>query len=276
MSKRKEAPAAESRSAGKRRVSDGDLPVADTTDELEDLFQLEGEGELEDLEDGCVDDDLAGALEDGEGADELEATLERGIDRQESEISEIQESEAEDLDGVDLPFDEAALTGSEELDFSDASLSASQLRRAAQLLATNTSLTVIHFEGHDLAVADLKEEDELEWDSEEFTDAEAIIIAELLRSNTVVKRLDLARNQVTDAGAKALAQMLCENSTLEYLNLESNLIGGKGGAALARSIPENKSLQYLNLMYNSIAGNGSQDLRDVWQRERQGQLGLHL
>ena len=43
---------------------------------------------------------------------------------------------------------------------------------------------------------------------------EAIIIAELLKNNTNVLRLDLARNQIGDPGAVALANMLASNSSL--------------------------------------------------------------
>ena len=49
-----------------------------------------------------------------------------------------------------------------------------------------------------------------------------------------------------------------------------------GGAALGRAVQGNKSLQYLNLMYNSLANSNQTTLRDIWQQERQGQLGLHL
>lgn len=55
-----------------------------------------------------------------------------------------------------------------------------------------------------------------------------IIIAELLKGNSTVQRLDLARNNIGDAGACALAQMLCTNSSIEYLNLESNEFGERG------------------------------------------------
>lgn len=55
-----------------------------------------------------------------------------------------------------------------------------------------------------------------------------IVIAELMKTNSSVQRLDLARNILGDAGAMALASMLSENSTLEYLNLESNTFGERG------------------------------------------------
>jgi len=146
----------------------------------------------------------------------------------------------------------------------------------ARLLCGNEALTTIKFEGHDLAISELKEEEELEWDSEDYTDVEAIIIAEFLKSNTSIKRLDLARNLIADDGACALAKALSENTSLEYLNLESNSVAEKGGKALSRAVASNPTLQYLNLSFNAIPSAMQQVVRDLWTEARQGQLGLHL
>jgi len=281
MSKRSATGPPDSRAAGKRRVGEGEDAVEGGDDGLGLLLEggLDGENGLDGLdgfgegEEGDDDgDDLLG-IDGLDGDDGLEDALGMGIERQESEVPE---SESEDA--PELPFSDELLTTAEELDFSEVTLTAPQARAAAALIATNTALTVIKFDGHDLPVGELREEEELEWDSEEYTDTEAIIIAEILKTceNCLVTRLDLARNQVGDHGAKALAQMLHQNSTLEYLNLEGNMVGDKGGAALGDAVRQNKSLQYLNLMYNSIAGTRQQELRDIWQQERSGQLGLHL
>merc|ERR1711924_587417 len=111
------------------------------------------------------------------------------------------------------------LQTAEEIDLNEVGCSAAQARRIAPLLVGNSNLKTIKFDGHELSVADLREEEELEWDSEEFHDVEAIIIAEFLKSNEALTRLDLARNGIADAGACALAMALRDNSTLEYLNL---------------------------------------------------------
>ena len=90
-----------------------------------------------------------------------------------------------------------------------------------------------------------------------------------MKTNTVLQRLDLARNSITDAGepapeptrrrltlaltltiadagepltlsltltpgARALALALHLNSSLEYLNLESNVVAEKGGKVRVR------------------------------------------
>lgn len=153
---------------------------------------------------------------------------------------------------------ESALTESEDVDLSKYDdITVPQARRVAQLLAQNTSLSKVKLADHELDVSGL-EEDELEWDSEEYGDVVAvrwppsvcisvsvsaaylvlmyfaaptyaqIIVAELLKSNSTVVRLDLARNEIGDAGACALAEMLCTNTAIEYLNLESNQYGERG------------------------------------------------
>ena len=241
MSKRA-APGPDSRAAGKRRIGDADdVAPGDGGDELEN-YLFEGEGELDDLAAGDgFDGDLAGALARSGSADvsdsELDASLEQGLERVDSEVhSEVQESESEEAG--ELPFTDEELSTATDLDFSELTLSSAQARRAAELIAGNVVLTVIHFDGHDLPVSDLREEDELEWDSEEYTDTEAIIIAEILKKEGCqVKRLDLARNQITDHGARALALMLHTNTNLEYLNLESNMVGEKGAPSLLAPCP---------------------------------------
>jgi len=263
------------RAAGKRRMEQSDVDEsADIVgDDLEGLIGDDGLDAVNDAIAEANGDALDAGLSDDDGDDDadLEAALKLG-----AESVQDSEAESEVLD-EELPFDEEELKTATELDFSETSISKGQARAIAELLASNAELTVIHFEGHDLNISELREEDELEWDSEEFTDVEAIIIAVLLRSNTTVMRLDLARNQIADAGAIALADMLAQNCTLEYLNLESNVVAEKGGVALCDAIQRNSSLQYLNLMYNAFPGSVQQKLRTTWTDSREGSaLGLHL
>ena len=132
-----------------------------------------------------------------------------------------------------------ALQSAKAVDLRELAVTAAQARLMAPLLCANEALSTIRFEGHELAVSDLREDEELEWDSEEYTDVETIIIAEFLKNNTCVKRLDLARNQIGDAGASALAQALCSNDCLEYLNLEGNGVAQKGDSP-KYSIPRSR------------------------------------
>ena len=126
---------------------------------------------------------------------------------------------------------------------------------------------------HALAVGDLREDDELEWDSEDYTDVDAIIIAELMKSNTSVNRLDLARNNIGDAGAYALARMLEVNTTLNYLNLESCPFGDVGGEAFVGALRANTAVQYLNLKESVMTPTVQDALKAQWGSRG---IGLHL
>eukprot|EP00316_Scyphosphaera_apsteinii_P005613 CAMPEP_0119310832 /NCGR_PEP_ID=MMETSP1333-20130426/20455_1 /TAXON_ID=418940 /ORGANISM="Scyphosphaera apsteinii, Strain RCC1455" /LENGTH=258 /DNA_ID=CAMNT_0007315085 /DNA_START=65 /DNA_END=838 /DNA_ORIENTATION=- len=241
--------------SGKQRVDELQEDRESGSDLLQDLMQIPddsfpGKNDVGELD--AEDDD------DGEG-DFVNEEADMLADISADAAAPPEEEEEE---SPDLPFDAEQLGQAEELDMS--LISVPQARRIAPMLCDNRRLSVIHFAGHDLSVAELKDEEELEWDSEEFTDVEAIIIAEFLKMNASIKRLDLARNQISDDGASALAQALYHNQTLEYLNLEGNVVAEKGGAALSRAVQTNCTLQYLNLMYNAIPSAGQQELRDVW------------
>lgn len=274
MSKRKAPEASSDKAAGKRPAAEAE---ADEDDLLEAALLLGGD-DGSDLDADA--DDLAAAVDgiDGDGGFGDDDGFDGGFGGGGSE-SEADGGDAYEGDDVAdaIPLDEAVVSAAEEVSLKGTNLTLPEARRVAQLLAANTSLATIHFESHDMSVTDLADDDELEWDSEEYTDLEAIVIAELLKANTSVKRLDLARNQIGDAGARALAAMLGVNGTLEYLNLESNVFGEKAGEAFATGLGSNATLQYLNLTYNSVPSGTQDEIRAIWQAgEGRGKTGLHL
>ena len=239
-------------------VGDGSGDLGDDDDLVDNAEQL---ANALDTEDGADDDLLAGFGDDvGEEGDDGQAA-----EPFNAEVGDLPDGLAEDT-----------LTGEEEVDLSGHSeMTLPQVRRVAIALAANESLTSVKLAEHSLAVGELKEDDELEWDSEEYTDVDAIIIAELLKKNTTVSRLDLARNQIGDAGAYALAEVLKVNSTLEYLNLESNPFGEVGGAAFVSTLGGNSTLQYLNLKEIGLTSGLQDALKSAWQQGGRG-IGLHL
>ena len=238
-------------------VGDGSGDLGDDDDLVDNAEQL---ANALDTEDGADDDLLAGFGDDGEEGDDGQAA-----EPFNTEVGDLPDGLAEDT-----------LTGEEEVDLSGHSeMTLPQARRVAIALAANESLTSVKLAEHSLAVGELKEDDELEWDSEEYTDVDAIIIAELLKKNTTVSRLDLARNQIGDAGAYALAEVLKVNSTLEYLNLESNPFGEVGGAAFVSTLGGNSTLQYLNLKEIGLTSGLQDALKSAWQQGGRG-IGLHL
>jgi hypothetical protein len=228
------------------------LPTAESFDEIDVSQVLDMAEQDESTGHGDTEADVADAFDEAEvhGWDE-----------------ELVEEVGELPDGLD----EAKLMEDEEVDLSAHELTLPEARRVAQSLAQNDALATVRFADHSLAVGDLKDEDELEWDSEEYNDVDAIIIAELMKANTSVKRLDLARNQIGDAGACALAGVLRTNTNVEYVNLESNTLGEKAGVAFRNALQNNTTLSYLNLMYNSVPTALQVEIRETWQSLRQDQ-----
>jgi hypothetical protein len=173
------------------------------------------------------DSDAGGLLPESEAEEGLEALLE-GAPEAAGNTAWLDEASTQDDSEVEMPVAAETLRSGAEVDLSELVITAAQARLMAPHLAANEELTTLRLDGHELAISDLREDDELEWDSEEYTDVDAILIAEFLKNNTCVKRLDLARNQIGDAGGSALAHALASNTCIEYLNLEGNGVAQKG------------------------------------------------
>ena len=109
------------------------------------------------------------------------------------------------------------------------------------------------------------------------TDLDAAAVAEILTSNTSVTEVYLNFNEeIGDEGAKALAEALKVNATVKKLDLDGCGIGDDGAAALAEALRSNTSLTKLALMFNkSIGEQGKQLLRDA-VAGREGNFRLDL
>ena len=83
-------------------------------------------------------------------------------------------------------------------------------------------------------------------------DAGVAALAEAISINSTLGELNLSLNQIEDCGAAALAGAIKRNSTLTVLYLSGNKIGDSGGSALAEAIQKNCTLMKLNLSWNGI------------------------
>ena len=94
---------------------------------------------------------------------------------------------------------------------------------------------------------------------------DATVVAEILKSNTSVTKVDLWGNkEIGDEGAKALAEARKVNATVKKLELDGCGIGDDGAAALAEALRSNTSLTLLYLYGNDgIGEQGKQLLRDA-------------
>ncbi|KAF1332482.1 Lrr-containing protein, partial [Globisporangium splendens] len=67
--------------------------------------------------------------------------------------------------------------------------------------------------------------------------------------------LNLSRNHLDDVAGKCIAQMLRRNTTLSRLELESNGFGPQSATDFADALRVNEALQYLNLESNPLTDN---------------------
>ena len=93
---------------------------------------------------------------------------------------------------------------------------------------------------------------------------DATVVAEILKSNTSVTTVYLyGIKEIGDEGAKALAEALKVNATVEKLDLDGCGIGDDGAAAIAEALRSNTSLEQLWLRGKGIGEQGKQLLRDA-------------
>lgn len=79
----------------------------------------------------------------------------------------------------------------------------------------------------------------------------AIALAEALKENKSLTKLDLSLCEIEDEGAIALARALEENKSLTKLDLSHCEIGDEGAKAIAEALEENSSLRELDLSCNN-------------------------
>ena len=94
--------------------------------------------------------------------------------------------------------------------------------------------------------------------------AGATAVAEALRGNCHVTKLNLSRNDIGDVGAGALAAALRHGATaLMDVDLRANNIGRMGAMTLAAALKVNATVMYLDLRDNPIGQEGADRLLPV-------------
>ncbi|KPA81472.1 putative paraflagellar rod component [Leptomonas pyrrhocoris] len=92
------------------------------------------------------------------------------------------------------------------------------------------------------------------------------LLSQALRTNTVVRSLNLSHNSIGDRGATYLAALFRENSSVASLDLSSNSIGNRGAQALCDCFYANRGLQVVNLSNNVMDMEGVNSLTDVLRK----------
>lgn len=117
-------------------------------------------------------------------------------------------------------------------------ISLEELKRLAEALEKNTSVTSVDLEENKIGVEG------------------ATVLADILKKNQTITKLNLGNNKISAGGAIALAEALKHNSTLKELDLRGNGIGKKGAEAVAVSLQTNASVTSLCLNNNKLGKEG--------------------
>ena len=88
----------------------------------------------------------------------------------------------------------------------------------------------------------------------------ALYFAELLSANRSLVALNLSNNKIGSAGAIQLGLALQHNATLEDLDLSKNQINSDGAIFLAKGLKNNNHIKDLNLADNEIGNSGVNSL----------------
>ncbi|KAH9254833.1 hypothetical protein BASA81_007083 [Batrachochytrium salamandrivorans] len=81
----------------------------------------------------------------------------------------------------------------------------------------------------------------------------ALLLADMLCTNTSLEELDLSGNEIEDDGAVALANALRVNPWLKLLDLSDNEIGDFGAEAMVLALEGNYGLKRINLFRNRVS-----------------------
>ena len=92
------------------------------------------------------------------------------------------------------------------------------------------------------------------------SEADVVLLCEVLKVNSTLTKLDLISNYIGPEGATNLAEGLKMNSTLTELYLSDNDIGDQGATSLAEALEMNSTLTVLHLCENGIGDQGATGL----------------
>ena len=84
----------------------------------------------------------------------------------------------------------------------------------------------------------------------------AITIAEAIRLNTTLQKLNISNNSISDDGAAAISDNLKFSTSLQEINISQNSITNKGIKLFAEAIQINSTLKNINISKNHISIEG--------------------
>ena len=109
----------------------------------------------------------------------------------------------------------------------------------------------------------------------QLADSDIVLISDSLKTNTILKRISVARCGISEEGCKAIGDALMVNRFLQVLDLHDNPIS-TGVVHIAESLKHNHSLLKINLGYCGISEKGGKAIGDALMVNRSLQvLDLH-
>ncbi|MGB4192307.1 MAG: hypothetical protein WBJ81_07205 [Rickettsiales bacterium] len=100
-------------------------------------------------------------------------------------------------------------------------------------------------------------------------------LANALKKNKYVVKLDLQGNDIDDNGAKALAEALIAHQSITILDLKNNKIRDMGAKAIARFVELNNTITNLEISNNNISVDGTQALTQASKVNKQLNLDIN-
>jgi Leucine-rich repeat (LRR) protein len=137
-----------------------------------------------------------------------------------------------------------------------------------EAIMENTTLKTLIING-EIPVSQLRGDDEkcteLDLNNKGYEDADAIIIASLLKVNQTLRELDLMENDIQDVGAVALGEALQQNRSLQWIygvslsDVETGFLRRNRGIQATKYIKECKEAE-LDLSHVSLENEGIAEL----------------
>ena len=93
-------------------------------------------------------------------------------------------------------------------------------------------------------------------------------LAEAIKDNKTITKIDISCNDIKDEGSIAIAQALQTNKTITEIKLSNNNIGVRGAEAIADALKINKIIKVLYLTNNNIQDAGAKAFAETLRNNK--------
>ena len=140
----------------------------------------------------------------------------------------------------------------QELDFSNNNITTKGASLISEFLQNGVKLRM-SWNNHFIDTGDSL----VDYAQKSISDIDTRIMANILRKNNTVTKLNLSQNRITANGAKSISKCINCNSALKEIDVSKNKISNFGLIKMAAAMKRNKTLQSLNVSFNNISDDGA-------------------